>query len=323
MLVSDHGMHAGALRPAAPARDTVEGYVRWHRGAGVIAVRGAGVKQDELIWGAHLLDVAPTAAAVLGLPVGEDLEGRVLTEAFVEAREAGPESRTRPANVEMLVRRPGPVLWTWRTGRWDDGAQSSALDGDVSGDRAVALARVHLDAARYEEAATLLAQARWTLGEIDACATLVDDVLWRGGEHPPLALLLKGAVHVTRGEAGEGLVRLAEAERAGPLSAALTTDVGRLYRGCGRLSDAARAFERAIDADPGYAPAHEGLAEVRLAADDVAGAADAALMAVRLRHQSPTAHALPATALERLGETERAAVHRAIAGRRTVLSLEP
>ena len=43
MVVSDHGMHVDALRPPeGPARDTIDAYTRWHRNAGIIAMRGAG-----------------------------------------------------------------------------------------------------------------------------------------------------------------------------------------------------------------------------------------------------------------------------------------
>ena len=45
---------------------------------------GPGVKHDELVHSATLLDIAPTILTLFGLPVGEDMDGRVLTEAFEE-----------------------------------------------------------------------------------------------------------------------------------------------------------------------------------------------------------------------------------------------
>lgn len=81
ILMSDHGFESGALRirelpnePAGPADD--------HRAFGMLAMRGPGLKQDELIHGANLLDIAPTVLTLLGLPVGHDMDGRVLTSAF-------------------------------------------------------------------------------------------------------------------------------------------------------------------------------------------------------------------------------------------------
>ena len=47
-------------------------------------MRGPGIRKDEWVWGANLLDVVPTVLHLLGLPVGEDMDGRVLLEAFEE-----------------------------------------------------------------------------------------------------------------------------------------------------------------------------------------------------------------------------------------------
>ena len=48
--------------------------------------KGPGFKADELVHGASLLDIAPTVLHYFGLPVGEDMEGRVLVECFADAR---------------------------------------------------------------------------------------------------------------------------------------------------------------------------------------------------------------------------------------------
>lgn len=50
-------------------------------------MKGEHIKQDERIYGATLLDVAPTVLTLFGLPVGEDMDGRVLVQAFEETPE--------------------------------------------------------------------------------------------------------------------------------------------------------------------------------------------------------------------------------------------
>ncbi len=55
---------------------------------GILAIDGPDIRPGEHL-GADLHDVAPTALAMLGLPVPEEMEGRVLHEAF-EERAAGP-----------------------------------------------------------------------------------------------------------------------------------------------------------------------------------------------------------------------------------------
>jgi hypothetical protein len=62
------------------------GITIWHRPQGVFVAQGQDFKQDELLFGARLLDVTPTILHFFGLPRGEDMEGRVLEEAFATPR---------------------------------------------------------------------------------------------------------------------------------------------------------------------------------------------------------------------------------------------
>ncbi|MGA3023641.1 MAG: alkaline phosphatase family protein [Bryobacteraceae bacterium] len=83
ILMSDHGFHPDHLRPASipdiPAGPAIE-----HRDFGVFAINGPGIKKDELLHGTSVLDVAPTILTLYGLPVGEDMDGKVLSQAFVK-----------------------------------------------------------------------------------------------------------------------------------------------------------------------------------------------------------------------------------------------
>jgi len=88
MLISDHGFHSGAERPVIldvtkEERATLES--RWHRVHGVAIFSGPGFGVGESIGAPTLLDVTPTALAALGLPVGLDMDGRVVAEAFAVA----------------------------------------------------------------------------------------------------------------------------------------------------------------------------------------------------------------------------------------------
>ena len=88
MLISDHGFHSGAERPVIldvtkEERATLES--RWHRVHGVAIFSGPGFCVGASIGAPTLLDVTPTALTALGLPVGIDMDGRVVTEAFAVA----------------------------------------------------------------------------------------------------------------------------------------------------------------------------------------------------------------------------------------------
>jgi predicted AlkP superfamily phosphohydrolase/phosphomutase/Tfp pilus assembly protein PilF len=81
ILMSDHGFHPDHLRPRAipeiPAGPAIE-----HSDFGIFVVSGPGIVKDEFLYGANVLDVAPTLLALYGLPVGADMDGKVLTGAF-------------------------------------------------------------------------------------------------------------------------------------------------------------------------------------------------------------------------------------------------
>lgn len=96
ILMSDHGFHSDHLRPkfipAEPAGPAME-----HRDFGIFAMKGPGIKRDQLIHGACLLDVTPTLLALFGLPIGADMDGRPLLQAF----ETPPEVKYIPSWEEV------------------------------------------------------------------------------------------------------------------------------------------------------------------------------------------------------------------------------
>ena len=96
IIVSDHGFHSDHLRPRNIPREPAGPAVQ-HRPYGIMAVKGPGVKRDEIIYGASLLDICPTILAVMGLPVGEDMDGKPLINIF----ESPPDIKTIPGWDEV------------------------------------------------------------------------------------------------------------------------------------------------------------------------------------------------------------------------------
>jgi tetratricopeptide (TPR) repeat protein len=52
-------------------------------------MRGPGIKKDALVFGATLLDITPTILTLFGLPVGHDMDGKPLLNAFEEPPRIG------------------------------------------------------------------------------------------------------------------------------------------------------------------------------------------------------------------------------------------
>lgn len=86
ILVSDHGFHSDHLRPKSlpkePAAIALE-----HSPYGVFIAKGPGIKKDERIFGASVLDITPTLLTLFGLPVGADMDGKPLVQIFEEKKQ--------------------------------------------------------------------------------------------------------------------------------------------------------------------------------------------------------------------------------------------
>ncbi len=73
-----------------------------HRRHGIFIAWGAGIRRGTTVAGARILDLAPTILHLMGLPVPDDMDGRVLTEALtitrpVEYQAAGPSAGAEAA----------------------------------------------------------------------------------------------------------------------------------------------------------------------------------------------------------------------------------
>ncbi len=83
LVLSDHGFQNGLSRPKddPPYIEGKPGL--WHRRYGILIVAGPVIKPGQLDT-TSLLDVAPTVLYLAGLPVAEDMPGRVIKEAIGE-----------------------------------------------------------------------------------------------------------------------------------------------------------------------------------------------------------------------------------------------
>lgn len=91
ILMSDHGFHPDHMRPTAIPREPAGPAVE-HRQYGIFLAKGPGIRKDERIYGATLLDICPTLLHLFGLPVGEDMDGKVLLDIYED----------EPAEIERI-----------------------------------------------------------------------------------------------------------------------------------------------------------------------------------------------------------------------------
>jgi predicted Zn-dependent protease len=345
LVVSDHGFHSGDQRPLAPASFGPETALEWHRDMGVLCMAGAGIRHDELVYGATLLDIAPTVLTLLGLPVAADMPGRVVAEAFERpvpaARipswedvpgDAGmhpPEQRADPWDASEAVQQLRDL------GYVDALAESEAETVQlVRLHQEFNLARVHVSAGRGADALPLmenvvrvkpgeltfqllLAQCYFMTGRAEDCRRVAEAVL-RQDPDRPMATLLKASLAMAEGRLQEGLAGLLAAERSARLAPRLRVAIGNVYLRLKQWQGAERAFRAALAVDADLAAAHAGLASALMGEGDDYAALDAAARAVGLRFDLPGAHFTLGVALARTGERERA-----IQAFQTCLAVEP
>jgi tetratricopeptide (TPR) repeat protein len=301
---------------------------------GVFAMAGPGVRHDELIFGAGLLDIAPTVLTMLGLPVGEDMRGRVLAEAFdkpVAAEriacwdEVAGEHGMAEVNAEQNPWEASEVVdQLIELGYTEPRSEETARQlEEARREQWLTLARVHLAAGRFEEALPLLekliaaqpgevpyrlylAQALQEMGRSRESRAVLDPILAENSDEA-VAQLLQGNLAVAEGDVERGLECLLRAEAASRPTPELRLAIGRVYLAMNRWDDAERLFRGVLAIAPDFAAAHRGLAHALLAKGKHGDAASAALDSIALRFDDRTSHYLLGASLARLGNPERAA----------------
>jgi arylsulfatase A-like enzyme len=75
VVCSDHGFEGP--KPGVPP-----GGINDHGPIGILVMSGEAFKSGVRIPEQNVVDITPTLLALLGMPVGEDMDGRVIEEAF-------------------------------------------------------------------------------------------------------------------------------------------------------------------------------------------------------------------------------------------------
>jgi tetratricopeptide (TPR) repeat protein len=350
ILLSDHGFQSDHLRPRPAPREPGRPYEHtvmgpdWHRGLGILAMSGPGVKRGEAVYGANLLDIAPTALTLLGVPVGADMDGRVLVEALERAPiervfswdalegDAGqhpPDLRIDAVEarqaMEQLV-----ALGYLREIPEDDRARAALLSRETRFNLAVVymttgriaqalplLGAIHAEDPDESRFAVNLAQCYHNMGRFAEARAVLADLLRR----KPGAAFAKahlGAALFAEGRLDEAGALLEEAERENPGNPDLTCMRGTIYVFLSRWDDAERLFRKAVSFDPHNARAYHGLALTALGRERFEEAAGHCLRAVEILHFYPDAHYTLGVALTWMKDYEHA-----IRSFRVALSMRP
>jgi tetratricopeptide (TPR) repeat protein len=287
ILMSDHGFHSDHLRPLSlpkePAAPALE-----HRSYGIFCMKGPGIKKDERIYGASLLDVTPTLLTLFGLPVGDDMEGNVLVQAFEEEIEI-----ERIPSWEMI---PGNSGMHTKDTSTDPQTNAEILNQlielgyiekpDENKEKAFKttvteaqynLARTYIDGQKHKEALPILEklceenpdQNRFalrllscyqSLNRIADCRKLVDKIKEKENQELPSLLVLEGNVFLSENKPQQALECYKKAEVKAQNYPNIYLQLGRCYIQLKQWDDAIRSFKKALTIDKDNAHGHHGLA---------------------------------------------------------------
>ena len=316
ILVSDHGFESGAHRPGLAANQ-VESMAFWHRPFGVLAMAGGGIRADERIYGASVLDITPTVLHLFGLPVGQDMDGKVLVNAFTESQpiqripswdkpeaggaftSSGPAARAaeEQAVLDQLValgymEAPDPDTARQAKQAADElrfNRISSLLFAQHLGEaeaEARELARENPDhhRFRFKWVQTLLyagqtAEARAELTAIQARLGVCAD-----------SERLLAQVASLEGNLDEALACFEKAEQAAPGHPGIPEQLGHLLLRKRAWREAEQRFRRALELEPDSPTAWVGLARALVRQNQDLEAMDAALTGLGLQHHLPAGH---------------------------------
>jgi predicted AlkP superfamily phosphohydrolase/phosphomutase/Tfp pilus assembly protein PilF len=335
MLISDHGFHPDHLRPLSlpkePAAPALE-----HSPYGIIVLNGPGIKKDERIYGASILDVTPTILTMYGLPVGADMDGNVLVNAFEEHvipekipswEDVPGDSGEHPADKQEdpYAAREAlqQLIELGYVEKPDENAEKAAKN--TINENNYYLARSYIHGRKYNEALDILkklfdenrdvsrygmrlAHVYQTLNKVQECREVLAKMKDASGGKEFLGMrITEGNLLLIENKAKEAMELFEQIEKDAPQIARIHMQLGRCYLALKQWKKGEEAFKKELEYDPGNAAAHHGLGVTYLRRKMWHDAIDSFLNAVGLTYFFPFAHYHLGEALYGIGEFERSA----------------
>ncbi|MEN1678074.1 MAG: alkaline phosphatase family protein [Planctomycetota bacterium] len=327
ILMSDHGYYNDHLRP--DPREGKSGPVEWHRPFGVLAGCGPGFRPGSRLYGASILDIAPTVLHLLGLPAGRDMPGRVLAEVLEETDtidrvesweeiggDAGthpPDQRFDPAEAEAMMRQFVDLGYIEAPSE----DAEKAIRNTVTSNR-MNLAESLADAFMYKEAIRELdqldeptrqsipvqlmrASCYVGMNSSKPARETLEKLADASPDHPRVNMML-GVLELAEGNPEAALELLERAMVSEPRLPYLHNKLGEVYLSMSRHAEAKAAFEKALEIDNESPVAFAGVARACLESGDAEQALEKALTAAELVHHFPRAHLTIGKALLALGD---------------------
>lgn len=334
VLVSDHGFHPGDNRPAVLPKEPTAPAIE-HSPYGIVAMKGPGIKKDELVFGASLLDVTPTLLHIFGLPAANDMDGNVLIHAFesdevvspIESWEwvAGEDGRHRsdeivsPEDMDAELKQLIELGYIEDPGEDADAAVKMTLDENNYN-----LARSFINGQQWEEGikllevlhsenpevlrfATYLANAYQFVGNFKQARKVVNHIKEVLDRESPQLDLLEGTLLLAEQRPLKALELFKKVEKEAGDQPQLRLKLANAYFQLNKFKEAEKLLQVALEIDEEEVGAWYLIGLCYFNLGEYENAVDHLLHSIGLQYYQPVAHYYLGESLLELQKFEEAA----------------
>lgn len=336
MILSDHGFYSDHRRLETLPKDSMAPAFE-HSKFGMFCLKGPGIKKDERIYGASLIDITPTLLHLFGLPPAADMPGNILNQSFIDFKEPeriptweiqdGKNWGELDESVKIDVWAAQEALQQLIALGYIESMEESdeRLLDQIQTENAFHSAQIKIHSGRPLEAIRILDEIHAAKPEnpkvlstlLTTHLTLGNPVEARkylslmrkkfGTENTPQLDFLEGRVLIQEVQPGKALTFLKKAASHEVAHAGFYQTLGRVFLVCKDWKEAQKVFTKAVTMDSENAPAYHGLCIALIRQQKYDKAIEAGLNAVAIRHMFPNAHYHLGEALFHSGLHEHAA----------------
>ena len=299
MVVSGHGVRTMNVPPGGfPPKDNEA----WKSPYGIVAACGPKFASDALLHGAGVLDVAPTILTWFGLPLGDDMEGRVLVEAFsvfpeitrVDSWESW--MGISPAAKHDRTESPGVDAAGVLRRESDWNLVQSCFEASRFQEALPVLIRLFREFPERVEVCHALFQCQMALGHLSDAAETLEVAL---ESTPPgiSSMLPRAELAMARGNLKLARSLVSESMALKPTHPMALRKLGLLLLRLREWDALVEMANQALSMDDQEPLAWLGLAAAQLRKGNAQESVDAATHAIRLKYFMPDAHFILARAL--------------------------
>lgn len=317
MLISDHGFHPNHNRPKIIPNEPTGPAIE-HSPFGIFVMKGPGIKKDELVFGASILDVTPTLLHIFGLPAATDMDGKILIQAFDNEEIIEPiesweniqgEDGRHPAAIEQSEEDTKAELQQLIELGYiaDPGEDKELAIKNTLDENNYNLARAYLNGQQWDEGIALfeklheenpmvlrfanyLANAYLTVGKFKKARKVVNQIRELLDRESPQLDMLEGNLLLAENRPLKALALFQKIEKEAGEQPQLRLRLANAYLQLNKFGLAESALEAALTLDPEEAGSWYSLGVCRYKMAKYEAAADALLHAIGLQYYHPPSH---------------------------------